>query len=81
MLKSVRNIDRKTNVTEWQKGPIGSGRARGHKVNEVGQLVGVSKRTVHRVYSGVEYSQLKIGDVTMTGKRYSPTGTAAILHG
>ncbi|GBM23889.1 hypothetical protein AVEN_208518-1 [Araneus ventricosus] len=37
-------------VTEWQKGAIVFGRAHGHTVSEVSGFVGVSQRTVQRVY-------------------------------
>ncbi|GBO13372.1 hypothetical protein AVEN_118463-1 [Araneus ventricosus] len=37
-------------VTEWQKGAIVFGGAHGHTVSEVSGFVGVSQRTVQRVY-------------------------------
>ena len=40
-------------VTEWQKGAIVFGRVHGHTVSEVAGFVGVSQRTVQRVYKHV----------------------------
>lgn len=82
MLNLFRNIGRKTNVTEWQKGAIVFGHAHRDKVNDVVKFAVVSKRNGQWVYkqSGVVRSQLKIGNVIVARKRYSSTGTAAILH-
>ncbi len=39
------------NVTEWQKGAIVFGRAHDHTVRETTGFIGVSQRTVQRVYN------------------------------
>ncbi len=38
-------------VTQWQKGTIVFGRAHDHTMSEVAGFVGVSQRTVKRVYN------------------------------